>query len=182
MENLNKRPSKGILKIPKNIRSNSLDKDIKWDETNIQETLHPENKDYGHMKIDEPLTPFNPPINDDDIASEDESASTSHKQIDLLEKVSRRLKEPPVAIEDENVEKLLNKSDELRAIANETNLCEDSMMVDEPANSSADTSTAKSSSSFEQRRKRHYNEFLAVKMAKTLWKEEEKQDDDDDDN
>ncbi|OXU18460.1 hypothetical protein TSAR_003728 [Trichomalopsis sarcophagae] len=62
-ENLGKRPSKGILKTSSSFDNQETPsratKETKWDEMNIIATLHPADKDYGHMKIEEPKTPYN---------------------------------------------------------------------------------------------------------------------------
>lgn len=64
-----KKPCKGILKssssfdkrdtAPSVAASASHRKSAKFDELNVLQTYHPPDKDYGHMKVDEPKTPYN---------------------------------------------------------------------------------------------------------------------------
>lgn len=213
MENLNKRPSKGILRFSEgSSRSNSIEKDIKWDEANIKDTLHPDDKDYGFMKIDEPPTPYSrsPHGQSAENSDVDEDMQTRQNTSDLLERVSRRIKEPPVAIE--NIEGLLDESDldaierqeengslkdisksPAKGVSIAAQFNDDDMSCSTTANSNdaqleATSSFSRASGSrrdFELKRKRHYNEYSAVKLAKKLMEKElyddDKDEDDDDD-
>ncbi|RWS06134.1 hypothetical protein B4U79_11866 [Dinothrombium tinctorium] len=84
MENLQKKPAKGILKTSSSFDQHEVHQksqaDIKWDEMNILQTLHPPDKDYGLMKIEEPKTPYSYyKDNDSDI----EAGATASKIISV---------------------------------------------------------------------------------------------------
>ncbi|XP_068249568.1 protein phosphatase inhibitor 2-like isoform X3 [Palaemon carinicauda] len=154
-DNLHKQPRKGILKNSSSFEGNGRprDKETKWDEMNILATLHPKDKDYGHMKIEEPKTPFSH-YNEGDSGDENDGLDA-----DLLaKKIQLGCSEPPKALIEVEPE---IESDEDEDISPEER--EKRQM-------------------FEMKRKKHYNEFYAVKLARKLMQNDEEEDDDEDDN
>lgn len=111
---------------------------------NILATLHPPDKDYGHMKIDEPKTPYSYACDDSD-----ESSVSQLDPDTLLRKVREgRVRGDSIEEGDEEDEDLTEEERKLRR-------------------------------EFEMKRKAHYNEYHAVKLARQLLAEEGDLDDDD---
>lgn len=137
-----KKPCKGILK-----NSSSFDKpgaasyrkSAKFDELNVLQTYHPHDKDYGHMKIDEPKTPYNYVIPD--------LAHTDALDANLLAeklRIAASTQSPAFGSEDISDEENIDETPEEKVRRLE----------------------------FERRRKAHYNEFEAVRLARKLIEEE----------
>lgn len=95
-QNLQKKPSKGILKTSRSVdthdgtpSSSKRAKEQRFDEINIMETFHPANKDYGHMKIDEPKTPYSEAVEGDTEAADELDANV------LAAKLAASMNQPP---------------------------------------------------------------------------------------
>ncbi|XP_055315461.1 protein phosphatase inhibitor 2 [Sitodiplosis mosellana] len=146
-----KKPCKGILKTSSSFDKHSVSqrrKSTKFDELNVMQTYHPVDKDYGHMKVEEPKTPYNYANPDDQILD----------QIDA----------------DVLAERL--KVSEPRKSLDETDDADESSEEDERSYETPEEKQRRLD--FEKRRKLHYNEFEALKLARKLMEEEEEEDDD----
>lgn len=144
-----KKPCKGILKSSSSFDKHSSAasavhrKSAKFDELNVLQTFHPPDKDYGHMKVDEPKTPFNY-VEEGDV-----------DQLDA-ELLAERLR---VAANSQS-----------ESVSEEESEEEEEELTEEQKKRKVE---------FERRRKAHYNEFEAIRLARKLIEEDE---DDDDEN
>ncbi|KAM4629128.1 protein phosphatase inhibitor 2 isoform 2-T2 [Polymixia lowei] len=136
-------------------------KSQKWDEMNILATYHPADKDYGLMKIDEPSTPYNRMVGDDDEegALSDSEGHTALPADDLATKLAAAEGSEPRFMREEEEESSEEEEEEL----------------------SPEEQAKKKQ--FQMMRKMHYNEGLNIKLARQLiaseLEEEEEEEDDD---
>ena len=136
-------------------RYSSQDKDIKWDETNILQTLHPADKDYGHMKIEEPKTPYSYFVEDDDGQCHSDNEMAPEIDPDKLSKlIDKTTTTTKSKFTFDAMEQDDSDQSDFEEIENETE--EERMRRKE----------------FEQKRKKHYNEYQMVKLARKLLKDE----------
>lgn len=134
-------------------------KSAKWDEMNILATYHPADKDYGLMKIDEPSTPYNRMVGDD----EDEGAlSDSEGQGGLT---ADDLASKLVAAEGTEPRFLMKEEEEEEESSEEE---EEELTPEEQAKKNH----------FKMLRKMHYNEGMNIKLARQLIASELEDDED----
>ncbi|KAM4548755.1 protein phosphatase inhibitor 2 isoform 2-T2 [Odontesthes bonariensis] len=134
-------------------------KSQKWDEMNILATYHPADKDYGLMKIDEPNTPYNRMVGDDDEGALSDSEGQSGLAADDLASklVAAEGLEPRFMKEEEEEEESSEEEEE-------------ELTPDEQAKKKH----------FQMMRKMHYNEGLNIKLARQLIASEIEEDEDED--
>ncbi|XP_073841754.1 protein phosphatase inhibitor-2 isoform X2 [Musca autumnalis] len=141
----NKRPKKGILKTSSSFdRTGASRKSAKFDELNVLQTFHPADKDYGHMKIDEPKTPY---TSEPDPERDQLDAELLAEKLRIAANTQTPSFDDEEEVSDEEFEE--TPEEKVRRLE------------------------------FERRRKEHYKEFEAVKLARKLIEEEDDEDDDD---
>lgn len=135
-------------------------KSQKWDEMNILATYHPADKDYGLMKIDEPSTPYNRMVGDDDDegALSDSDSQTALPADDLASKLKAAEGVEPRFMKEEEEEEEESSEEE-----------EEELTPEEQAKKKH----------FQMMRKMHYNEGLNIKLARQLIASELEDDDED---
>ncbi|KAM9762531.1 protein phosphatase inhibitor 2 [Menidia menidia] len=143
---------------PELLEDDQHKKSQKWDEMNILATYHPADKDYGLMKIDEPNTPYNRMVGDDDEgALSDSEGQSGLVADDLASKLAAAEGLEPRFMKEEEEEEEESSEEE-----------EEEMTPEEQAKKKH----------FQMMRKMHYNEGLNIKLARQLIASELEEDED----
>ncbi|XP_048833441.1 protein phosphatase inhibitor 2 [Brienomyrus brachyistius] len=136
-------------------------KSQKWDEMNILATYHPADKDYGLMKIDEPSTPYNRMVGeeDDDGALSDSETNAALQADDLVKKLAAAEGSEPRFLREKEEEEEESSEEE-----------EEELTPEEQ----------EKKKQFRMMRKMHYNEGLNIKLARQLIANELEEEEDED--
>ncbi|CAF1483374.1 unnamed protein product, partial [Didymodactylos carnosus] len=114
-----------------------------FDEMNILATYHPAGKDYGHMKIEEPKTPFNKDI--------DEEMEVDQDAID------------PAALANKLKDTSTSSSTSVHYHSSSVRRESSASSVDDEHETPEEREHRRN---FEQKRKQHYNEFEIVRQRR----------------
>ena len=128
---------------------------------NILATYHPPDKDYGHMKIEEPKTPYAPnDLVDDDM---DMEATKAGFDADALKQRSGRVRSLSLSRAHMIYSNLcrLNDSSDVPRVRHDS--AARKLSQDDIGQSSTDVEHRQQ---FESHRKQHYNEFEVVRLRR----------------
>uniref|UniRef100_A0A5S6R5I4 Protein phosphatase inhibitor 2 n=1 Tax=Trichuris muris TaxID=70415 RepID=A0A5S6R5I4_TRIMR len=143
-EFLKLKPKKSILKSSSQRQASLEQRGAHFDEMNILATLHPADKDYGFMKIEEPKTPYNY-LSEGEL---EDGPSDTQRRVSLCDVPN---------IDPATLQDLLNRQLHSSSLGK--------LDVDSDTDSETEEQRAKRLE-FERKRKMHYNEFRAMQMAK----------------
>ncbi|VDN56282.1 unnamed protein product [Dracunculus medinensis] len=150
-EFLKLKPKKSILKPSMDENKRHMeDGRAHFDEMNILATHHPADKDYGHMKIDEPKTPYHTYSDSED---DSDGKSSRPRRVSLLGAVD------PIKLAEG-----LEASTSQPPVYADDNYSDDEELTPEQIAHKRE---------FERKRKLHYNEGAALLRGKQLLKNEE---------
>ncbi|XP_027013733.1 protein phosphatase inhibitor 2 isoform X2 [Tachysurus fulvidraco] len=169
-------------------------KSQKWDEMNILATYHPADKDYGLMKIDEPSTPYNRMVgeDDDEEVHSDSEGNAALTVDDLAQKLAaaegsgpRCMKEEEEESSEDEEQLSPEEQEALSEVQKASELTQSSQRSKEALGEMGKKRTVREvlkqsettrpmarqtakKKQFERMRKMHYNEGLNIKLARQL--------------